>query len=182
MALDPPPAQFDPTPPAQLRLPSLRLSASVVPVDVGPDGRLGVPDDPKVLGWWRSGAAPGSGRGSVVIDGHVDSAALGPGSFFLLGELGPGDPVIIETGTGDVHQYRVTGRRQFPKSELPANDVFSQATQERLVLITCGGRFDRSRRRYEDNIVIFAVPRRTTAERSPSDAARADSSASRWGS
>lgn len=158
MTLDPLPARSDPTPPAQLRLPSLELSAPVVPVDVGPDGWLGVPDDPDVLGWWRSGALPGSGRGTVVIDGHVDSAARGPGTFFRLGELRPGDPVVIEGGAGDVRQYRVTGRRQFPKSELPANDVFSQATEERLVLITCGGRFDPTSRRYEDNIVIFALP------------------------
>lgn len=64
----------------------------------------------------------------------------------------------LESAMGNVRRYRVTGRRQFPKSSLPANAVFSQDVEERLVLITCGGRFDRARRRYDDNIVIFAVP------------------------
>lgn len=142
----------------QLELPSLHLSAGIVPVDVGTDGSLDVPDDPAVLGWWRSGGLPGSGRGSVVIDGHVDSAARGPGTFFRLRELQPGDPVVVESAMGSVRRYRVTGRRQFPKAELAANAVFSQDVEERLVLITCGGRFDRVQRSYDDNVVIFALP------------------------
>lgn len=139
-------------------MPSLQLSAGVVAVDVAIDGSLDVPDDPKVLGWWRSGALPGGERGSVVIDGHVDTADLGPGTFFRLGELEPGDPVVVVSAGGDVRNYRVTGRRQFAKSSLPANAVFSQDVEERLVLITCGGRFDPSERSYEDNVIIFAEP------------------------
>ncbi len=153
-----PPTQPDPSPPVRLELPTLHQAAEVIPVDVGGDGSLEVPEDPEILGWWRWGALPGGGRGSVVIDGHVDSADLGPGTFFRLGELRPGDPVVVESAMGNLRRYRVTGRRQFPKAELPAHDLFSTNVEERLVLITCGGRFDRSQRSYSDNIIIFAVP------------------------
>jgi len=96
--------------------------------------------------------------GSVVIDGHIDSATEGLGIFVHLRELEPGDPVLTQSASGDVHSYRVTGRRQYAKAALPAGAVFSQDVQERLVLITCGGYFDANAGGYADNVVVFAEP------------------------
>ncbi len=145
-------------PPVRLELPSLGLSAEVVPVAVDGDGDLDVPANPDVLGWWSSGARPGQGQGSILIDGHIDSATEGLGIFVHLRELEPGDPVLTQSASGDVHQYRVTGRRQYAKALLPVDAVFSQDVQERLVLITCGGHFDADAGGYADNVVIFAEP------------------------
>lgn len=153
---EPAPRTPDPAPPVRLEMPRLGLSAPVVPVAVDPDGALGVPTNPDVLGWWVSGARPGGGRGSVVIDGHVDSATEGLGVFARLRELDVGDPVLTQSALGVVHHYRVTGRRQFAKAALPADAVFAQDVQERLVLITCGGQFERDVGRYADNVVVFA--------------------------
>jgi hypothetical protein len=141
-----------------MELPSLDLAARIAPVSVAAGGNLRVPADPAVLGWWRSGARPGDDQGSIVIDGHVDSATQGLGTFARLRELELGDPVLTESAAGEVRRYWVTGRRQFPKETLPADDVFSQHVQERLVLITCGGRFDADDGGYADNVVVFAVP------------------------
>jgi hypothetical protein len=47
--------------------------------------------------------------------------------------------------------------RSLPKAELPLADVFSREGHERLLLITCGGDFDRQQG-YADNIVVTAVP------------------------
>ncbi len=146
-----------PARPVLMELPSLDLAARIAPVSVAAGGNLRVPEDPAVLGWWRSGARPGDDRGSIVIDGHVDSATQGLGTFARLQELELGDPVLTESAAGKVRRYWVTGRRQYPKATLPADDVFSQDVQERLVLITCGGRFDPGDG-YADNVVVFAVP------------------------
>ena len=142
----------------QLRLPTLQVSAPVTEVAVRSDGALEVPEHPSQVGWWADGAAPGDGRGSVVIDGHVDSARYGRGAFFRLRDLDEGDPVEIISATGERSTYAVTARRQFPKNELPWAEVFSQEGPERLVLVTCGGDFDRARRSYTDNVVVFAEP------------------------
>ncbi len=154
--LAPPPRAS--APPVRLELPGLGLTASVIPVVVAAGGALAVPDDPAVVGWWAGGALPGGGQGSVIIDGHVDSYRQGLGAFARLVELAPGDLVLVTGATGETRRYRMTGRRQFPKAELPAANVFAQEVQERLVLITCGGTFDSVRRRYADNVVVFAVP------------------------
>src|SRR5205823_10147846 len=117
-----------------------------------------VPDDPNVIGWWGDGARPGGAKGSVVLDGHVDSATRGVGVFARLRVLDVGDVVEVGAAGGETLRYTVAGRREYLKSTLPAEEVFSQDVAERLVLITCGGRFDPVTRHYDDNIVVYAVP------------------------
>lgn len=143
--------------PVMLRMPRLGLSARVVPVGVGLAGALAVPDDPSVLGWWSSGAAPGDASGSIVFDGHVDSARYGIGVFARLRELKVGDTVELWAASGRTVVFAVAGRRSYAKSSLPPS-VFDQSFGERLVLITCGGRFDRRIAHYKDNVVLYAVP------------------------
>jgi hypothetical protein len=143
--------------PARVRIPRLGVDAPVTPVGVLPQGDLDVPKNPEVLGWWTGGARLGEPNGSVVIDGHVDSARNGEGAFFSLRTLRPNDRVDVAGADGSERRYVVTGLRRYAKSALPAATVFSPTVSARLVLITCGGRFDRSRGHYRDNIVVYAV-------------------------
>lgn len=154
------PSTVQPTPPQtplRLALPSLEVDAPVVPVDVGPGAALQVPEDPDVLGWWQGGTRPGSAQGTVVIDGHVDTARNGPGALYQLRRLRPGDQVQLGTDDG-TQRYMVAAVRSFPKTALPP-EVFATDGQPRLVLITCGGAFDQRTRQYADNIVAYAIPR-----------------------
>jgi hypothetical protein len=143
--------------PVTLTIPSQQVRASVVPV-VNAGGILQVPDDPSQVGWWSASAPVGSSRGSVVIDGHVDSATSGPGALFRLDGLRVSDRIVLGTATGAVRAYTVTGRRVYHKAGgLPA-DIFDQLGGPRLVLISCGGPFDSAAGSYLDNIVVFAAP------------------------
>ena len=58
-------------PPTRVRVPALGLDAVVRPVGVDGGRQMRLPDDPRVLGWYRFGPGPGD-RGSVVLAGHVD--------------------------------------------------------------------------------------------------------------
>jgi hypothetical protein len=146
-------------PPARLRLPRLHIDAPVLPVTVDVNGLLGVPDNPRQLGWWSGGSRPGMPSGSVVIDGHVDSATLGLGALFHLSQARPGDEVVLTSAAGRSTRYLVVARRTYPKATLPAAEVFASDVRPRLVLLTCGGAFDQTTRHYADNIVVYAVPR-----------------------
>jgi hypothetical protein len=146
-------------PPTRLRLPRLHVDAAVLPVSVGTDGLLGVPANPRQLGWWSGSARPGLASGSVVIDGHVDSATLGLGAFFRLSEARPGDEIVLENATGASSGYTVVARRSYVKTSLPVAQVFAAEVGPRLVLVTCGGAFDQATHHYADNIVVYAVPR-----------------------
>jgi hypothetical protein len=143
--------------PRHLRLPTLGVSAQVVPVLPLPDGELAVPDEPSRLGWWSAGGTPGAGYGTVVLDGHVDTRRAGPGALFRLADLRPGDPIVIEADAGHAFTYTVRAVHSYPKRNLPS-DVFARSGAARLVLITCGGSFDQATHEYADNVVAYATP------------------------
>jgi hypothetical protein len=92
-----------------------------------------------------------------VLVGHVDGNGR-PGVFWHLGRLEPGNDIIVSFAGAPPRTFRVVGRRQVPKSELPP-ELFSRAGPPRLALITCGGAFNDATRHYADNVVIVAEPR-----------------------
>jgi hypothetical protein len=140
-----------------LIVPVLQVQAPVEPVD-DHEGQLELPDNPAEVGWWTGSALPGSSSGTVVMAGHVDSAAAGPGALFRLTTLRPGDNVIVVLRDRRQLTYTINARRIYHKiTGLPA-ELFAQEGPARLVLISCGGPFDKTTRSYRDNIVVFAVP------------------------
>lgn len=144
--------------PTAIAFPRLDVLAPIVPVGVLPDGELLVPEDPDVVGWWAAGGGLQSGAGVVVLAGHVDSHRLGAGVFRALRDLQAGDEVLVVDHTGAQHVFVVDGRTQLRKSEL-ALELFTPTDPLRLVLVTCGGRFDPTARRYADNIIVTAILR-----------------------
>jgi Sortase domain len=153
-----PSRQGAPFQPARVQVPRTGVDAAVVPVTVQPGGLLAVPGDVRTAGWWSAGAAAMAPSGSVVLVGHVDSARQGPGVFFAIRTLLPGDRVVLSSGDGRTAAYTVVARREYPKNVLPAGEVFDQDTPPRLVLVTCGGTFDTRTRHYSDNVVVYALP------------------------
>ena len=130
------PAAIAPEPPVRLVIPSIQVDAAVVDAALARSGTLAVPDDPRQIGRWTSGAQPGAPTGTVVLVGHVDDRAQ-VGALFRLRTLPVGVLVSVD---GDAHRYtyRVAARRSYPKQHLPAA-VFDRTTAPRLVLIICGG-------------------------------------------
>jgi hypothetical protein len=141
--------------PISVRIGAIGLdSARVVPVGVDADGALAVPAD-RDVGWYRFGAAPGE-AGSAVLAAHVAFDGV-DGAFRDLGDLAPGDDVVVTLDDGTDRVYRVDGLSAHGKDALP-EAVWARGGAERLVLITCGGRFDADRRRYDENVVAWASP------------------------
>jgi len=105
--------------------------------------------------WYKYSSTPGS-LGPAVILGHVDSEAQGPSVFFNLGDLRPGDKVLVTRADGLVAVFRVDGVRLYPKDQFPTLLVYGNTDYAALRLITCGGRFDHATGHYLDNLVVFA--------------------------
>ena len=105
--------------------------------------------------WYKYSSTPGS-LGPAVILGHVDSAAQGPSVFFNVGNLRPGEKVLVTRADGLVAVFRVDGVRRYPKNRFPTRLVYSNTDRAALRLITCGGPFDYATGHYVDNIVVFA--------------------------
>jgi Sortase domain len=143
--------------PRRLRIDAIGVDAPVVPVGVT-GATVQVPTDVEEVGWYRFGGRPGD-PGSTVLVAHVSSGEQGPGAFFVLRELMPRDDVIVHLRGGGSVTYRVIARRSYDKADLP-DRLFSRIGPEVLIMVTCGGRYSETTGRYEDNVVVFAVPRR----------------------
>ncbi|HEX6968760.1 MAG TPA: class F sortase [Micromonosporaceae bacterium] len=145
--------------PVRLRIPAAHTDAPVNPVGVNQHtGELQVPPSVDEVGWYRHGPGLDATAGSIVIAGHLDGAGQGPGAFFRLGELRPGDRITVTGTDGRSRTYRVTSREAHPKTDIPLDRYFARDGKPRLTLITCSGPFDRETRNYRDNLVVTAVP------------------------
>jgi hypothetical protein len=152
-----PPAAITPVAPVKLAIPALTLDAKVNPVGVDAKGDFQVPPSVDEIGWYRWGPGANATAGSIVIAGHVDSAAEGKGAFFRLRDLKPGDRMALTGADGQTREFVVASREQYDKTKIPLDKYFMRDGRLRLTLITCGGPFDRETRHYRDNIVVTAV-------------------------
>jgi Sortase domain len=142
--------------PVMIRIPGHDVVSRVVPVGVDQGtGELSVPADPAEVGWYQFGATPGA-AGAAVLAGHVDWKGR-PGAFIHLDEVQPGERIEVDLGDGSSHAFVVAETHLIPKTELPP-DLFARTGSAKLVLITCGGEFDRSIHRYKQNVVVVATP------------------------
>jgi hypothetical protein len=146
------------TAPVAVRLPTLGVVAPLDAVGLEPDGAMEIPHDIRRVGWYEPGVLPGEPTGTAVLSGHVDSREQGRGALWGLKNMDVGDEVTVEHEDGRTTTWRVEARTSYPKEQLPIADIFTRFGDPRLVLITCGGDFDRSARRYSRNIVVYAVP------------------------
>jgi hypothetical protein len=141
-------------PPVRVRVGD--VSAPVVAVGVDGQGAMAVPEDVRTVGWYGYGPRPGAPSGSSVLSGHVDDEVQGPGAFADLADLSGDDPVEVELADGTVLRFQVRAVERFAKDALPVDRVFDRSGPPRLVLVTCGGEFDRASRSYEENVVVTA--------------------------
>ena len=141
-------------PPSQVRISAIGVDSPLESLAVDAAGALAGPVDFGKAGWYAAGVVPGE-IGPAVIAGHVDAAA-GPAVFYRLRDLKVGDVVEVLRGDRWI-PFRVVASERYPKNQFPTERVYSPTPVPELRVITCGGTFDRSRRSYEDNIVVYAV-------------------------
>jgi len=147
----------DGTVPIRLRVGDVDLDAPLDATGVRDDGLMEIPDDGDRAGWYRYGPAPGSGAGSVVLAGHVDTNE-GLGAMAALREVDLGAVVTVEMADGSSASYEIVGRETVAKDDLPTAEIFDRIGPERLTMITCGGPWRSEASSYRDNVVVVATP------------------------
>jgi len=151
----PPGGGTTPARPVSLVIPAIGVRTRLIRLGLSRAGTLQVPGSTAVAGWYDGSPRPGA-IGSSVIAGHVDSYA-GPGVFFELRELRPGDRVYVRRADGTLAVFTVTSIRRYLKDRFPTAAVYGPAPGAQLRLITCGGTFDYATRTYLANVVVYAT-------------------------
>jgi sortase (surface protein transpeptidase) len=142
--------------PTHLDIRRIGLRTAVIPLGLNADGTVMVPPaNPEApAGWYRYLASPGE-PGPAVLLGHVDTYR-GPAVFHQLAALVPGDRITIDRTDGRTVAFTVRSVKTYPKSSFPTEAVYGRTDAPVLRLITCGGSFDRVRRTYLSNVVVYA--------------------------
>jgi LPXTG-site transpeptidase (sortase) family protein len=154
IAAGPGPATVVVPPPVTLTIPAIGVRTALVRLGLTASGTLQVPPAASVAGWYAGSPRPGA-IGSAVIAGHVDSYR-GPGVFYRLSQLQPGDRVYVRRADGKLVVFRVTSVDAYPKDDFPTRSVYGATPDPELRLITCGGAFDPSLHSYLGNVVVYA--------------------------
>ena len=163
--------------PLELRIPSLQVSAPVVGVGItaqnimdAPKGSIGDPVWQKVF-WYRGSGIPGD-SGTATFAGHVNDVLGQPAVFARIGELRPGDRVVVhDTRSGREVLFLVTLTTIYSLQQAadpsvlrqvygsgpvdgrgpqPASDGLSH-----LALVTCTGDFVAGS--YDHRLVVYAT-------------------------
>lgn len=143
--------------PVRATLPS-GVEVAIRPASTTPDGRLDVPDDTRLAGWWQGSSRVGDPFGSTLVAAHVDSVDRGLGPFAELLSIGPGARVALDTAHL-TQEFEVQSLRLIPQGPLADEQwLFSAAGPHRLVLVTCAPPYDRDRGGYQNLAVVTAVP------------------------
>jgi hypothetical protein len=166
---EPEPEPVAPPLPLQLRIAGIDVEARVVAVGIEPNGAMEIPEDVREVGWYDPdglGVRPGT-LGTAVFASHVDSRSQGRGVLFELRRMRVDDTFEIDLEDGTTQTWRITEVAQIPKTAMPLSEIFTWAGPSRVVIITCGGEFDRARGSYVDNIVVYAEPLDAPAAAAP---------------
>jgi len=143
--------------PVTVSIPAIGVNSRLLHLGLNADGTIQVPSLVTSAGeaaWYKYSATPGQ-IGASVIEGHVDSYQ-GPAVFFRLGALQPGDTIDVTLADGVTAIFRVTGVREYLKTNFPAKAVYAATDYAALRLITCGGVFDYVTGHYLSSTVVFA--------------------------
>jgi sortase family protein len=171
--LDPPPPVPDPT---AVTIPKLDVHSSLIPLGLTDDCDYSEPpclatppvDQPGQAGWYAGRDPEVNGdewqpgeNGPAVIAGHVDGTGPDgqhgyPGVFKRLGELAPGDEILVDRNGAAQLRFVVAAVASFPKDAFPTEDVYLKTPEPTLRLITCGGDWDAAARHYRENVVVWA--------------------------
>jgi hypothetical protein len=143
--------------PVSVDIPAIGVNSKLLHLGVNPDGTIQVPSletSADEAAWYKYSATPGQ-IGASVLEGHVDSYQ-GPAVFFRLGALRPGDTIDVTLADGITAIFRVTGVREYLKSDFPAKTIYGATDYAALRLITCGGDFDYTTGHYLSSTIVFA--------------------------
>lgn len=142
--------------PQKIRIPKLDLEADFgEPLGITETKEIEVPKDYERVGYYQYGPTPGE-IGPAVVLGHVDSVD-GPAVFYSLGQLVPGDEVMIDRADGTTAVFVVTSLERPKQSDFPTEAVYGNIDFAGLRLITCTGIYDRGKMRYTNNLIVYAA-------------------------
>lgn len=139
--------------PKSINIESIDAFGYIQMVGIDQHGRIAVPTNVNLAGWYVENQKPGE-RGLSIISAHKDGLR-NKGLFYSLDKVKVSDVVIIEYGDGTIYEFEVVDRIIVTENE--AQNLIYRKNENidvQLNLVSCGGKFDRKERRYLDRVIV----------------------------
>jgi sortase (surface protein transpeptidase) len=145
----------------ELIVPSAGLKSTIVTVGRTPNGAMGSPDNPFVIGWLNSSAEPGA-VGNTLLAGHRDfedkDGNVGTGVCWELVNTVVGDQMIVVDKENDLYYVYTVTEAATVNPRDPDSARYLRNTDEAVVtLITCEGSFNAETHQYSHRRVVVGV-------------------------
>jgi hypothetical protein len=163
--------------PLLLEIPKLRINAPMLGVGIAKSNAMDAPEGPRddpvwqQAFWYRGSAIPGA-RSTALIAGHIDGGRDGKAVFGHLGDLRPGDQIVVhDTRSGREVRFAVKASRSYTLAEAatpavltqiygagPVAGKWAQPSADglaHLTLITCAGTFRNGT--HDHRLVVYAI-------------------------
>lgn len=142
---------------ADVTIPSLEVSAPVIP-EAPDNGSLTIPANVHQVGWDMQTSSPGS-DGVTLLVGHVNWVGQGEGALGQIGQLVPGDQIVLNWA-GYQSNWKVSAPPRLSPNTIVHRSLFSKSGSPTLALVTCGGAFSETSQggSYADNVIVLATP------------------------
>ncbi len=145
----------------ELIVPSAGIRSAVVRVAKTPSGAMGSPDNPHVIGWLDSSAAPGE-SGNTLLAGHRDfediAGNVGTGVCWELINTDVGDQMLVRDNEhGIYYVYSVIEAETIDPYDPDAARFLKDTSEPVVTLITCEGSFNAETHQYSHRRVVVGV-------------------------
>lgn len=142
--------------PWRLQISSIKLDAAIQEVGLTKNGDMGVPSNYTDVGWLKTGPRPGQ-PGNAVLAGHLNSGVNKPAVFENLHKLKPGDIVTVkDKAKNEQQRFKVTSAESYDVTTAPLEKIFGATEGSHLNLITCSGKWDKTKKDYNQRLVVFS--------------------------
>jgi hypothetical protein len=141
--------------PRLLEIPTLGIHSFIQQVRIDQHQAIATPNSASMTGWYTGSARPGD-VGVSIIDGHV-LGRFRPAVFANLHKLAPSDAISVSFGNGRVTSFSVIKVEHYSLEDATSH-LFQQipGVERQLVLITCGGAFNRATSTYDERVLVYA--------------------------
>jgi hypothetical protein len=141
--------------PRSIHIPSIAAEGFIQQVDLDDHGRITVPTNIHVAGWYIRSALPGD-PGLSILDGHL-SGAYSEGIFLRLATLKQDDTFTIEKGDLSHLTFKVKKVMTVGLADADAALLSRDTTiGSQLNIITCEGSYDHTTHTYDKRVIVVS--------------------------
>ena len=149
------PSKIDFGIPINIKISSINVDSSFEYVGLTPSGEVDVPKNPSNVAWFNFSPQPGEIGNSIIV-GHYGWKDNIPSVFDNLSKINIDDKIYIEDERGETSTFIVHKTKFYNLTE-DTSDIFkSKDDKSHLILITCGGIWNKISKSYSKRFVVFA--------------------------